>query len=165
MTLPVELAFLSQTFEHFLARGERLSLAARAGLFVMLTLLQLAQNPRLLALALEPSQRVLQGLVFSDLYQRHPFLPSLLSGKQMPCPPLPGSQPCLSHPANTNAGRGTSLPPTVPFQARCWEGSDARFRRYGCALVAQLLESRRNISPHSEAVKDLRGPFLLVQID
>src|SRR5207302_1194853 len=46
-----------------LARGEGLPLAPNAGLLVMLALLELRQEPRLLALLLEALERAFEGLV------------------------------------------------------------------------------------------------------
>jgi hypothetical protein len=48
----------------------------RARLFVMLALLQLGENPRLLTFPFEAAKRILESLVFFDVYERHPrFLP------------------------------------------------------------------------------------------
>jgi hypothetical protein len=44
----------------------------------MLALFQLGEDPRLLALALESAQRVLERLVFFDVNERHSSIPPLL---------------------------------------------------------------------------------------
>src|SRR5438876_5115281 len=60
----------------FLAGGERLSLAPDAGFLVVLTLLELRQEPGLLTLLLEPLERVLKGLVGLDDDLGHSAPPS-----------------------------------------------------------------------------------------
>ena len=71
-------AFFSEFAQHFLACGNRFSLPLCARLFVMLPFLQLGKDPRLLAFPLETAERVLERLIFFDVYERHPFLPPLL---------------------------------------------------------------------------------------
>ena len=57
--------------EQLLARGESFTFLANAGLLIVLTLLDLRENPRLLALTLETLQGVLEALVLAHLDKRH----------------------------------------------------------------------------------------------
>src|SRR5438046_2786902 len=59
-----------------LARGESLPLAPNAGLLVMLALLELRQEPGLLALFLEPLQRAFKGFIGLDDDLGHSAPPS-----------------------------------------------------------------------------------------
>src|SRR5438477_11290800 len=59
-----------------LARGEGLPLAPNAGLLVMLALLELRQEPGLLALFLEPLQRAFEGFIGLDDDLGHSAPPS-----------------------------------------------------------------------------------------
>src|SRR5262245_32200695 len=71
-------ALFGELAKHLLAGSDRFSLAFRARLFVVLALFQLREDSRLLALALETAQRVLESLVFLDVNQRHPDPPLLI---------------------------------------------------------------------------------------
>src|SRR5262249_8867898 len=77
--LSVVPTFLRQPLEKLFPRGKRLTLLLDAGLFVVLALLDLGQDARLLALAFEAFQGVLEALVLAHLDQRHRILTPLAS--------------------------------------------------------------------------------------
>ena len=68
-------AILGKLAQHLFPGRDCFPLPLRARLFVMLTLFQLGQNPRLLTLPLEAAKRILECLVFFDVYERHPQSP------------------------------------------------------------------------------------------
>jgi hypothetical protein len=61
--------------QHLLPGSDRFTLPLGARFLVVLALLQLGQNPRLLAFPLEAAKRVLECLVFFDVYERHSPIP------------------------------------------------------------------------------------------
>jgi hypothetical protein len=63
--------------QHLLPSCDCFTLPLGARLFVMLTLLQLGEDPRLLAFPLEAAKRILERLVFFDVYERHSPIPPL----------------------------------------------------------------------------------------
>ena len=63
--------------QHFLPSRDRFTLPLGARLLVVLTLLQLGENPRLLTFPLEAAKRILERLVFFDVYERHSPIPPL----------------------------------------------------------------------------------------
>jgi hypothetical protein len=62
-------------FESLLLGGEQLALALHAGLFVVLTLADFREDPRLFALLFESAQSILEGLILTDLDAGHTPLP------------------------------------------------------------------------------------------
>lgn len=64
-------AFFRELAEDLLTGRDGLSLSLGAGLFVMLALLELGENPRFLAFALEAAQSIFKSLVFFDVNERH----------------------------------------------------------------------------------------------
>src|SRR3990172_14592 len=69
--LCVELSLLGQALQQLLSGSQGLPFFLDARFLVMLSLLDLGENPRFFALSLETLEGVFQRLVLTDLDQRH----------------------------------------------------------------------------------------------
>ena len=70
-------ALFGELTQHFLPCCNGFPLTLRARLLVVLALLQLGENSRLLTFPLEAAKRILESLVFFDVYERHSPIPPL----------------------------------------------------------------------------------------
>src|SRR5215813_8774665 len=146
----------------FLARGEGLPLAPNAGLLVVLSLLELRQEPGLLALLLEALQCALEGLIGLDDHLGHSAPPSAesqawwINVNYIPCGPTPSNRRLSLHRDDERRARDLRR-----RSVRSDAAGDRRRPGLGAALVGierqQAPRGRRGRRPGAHHVSRARA--------